>query len=592
MNTLTLDRERFYRSFMAGAREVIRRKDHLNDINVFPVADGDTGTNLASLMRTIIADSTLTPSNKETLTSIADAALIGARGNSGIIFAQYLNGWLAQLEDKEEISLADFAEAINAAVPFAYEAIETPVEGTMITLMRVFADTLNTLKDSVEDFVEALQKAVESLGEALQKTKEAMKKLRNADVVDAGAKGFVHFVEGFMMYVKTGEDDFEDTQDDVPSAEKTDHADFGEETHRYCTEALIKGESLVPDDVKSAMKDLGDSLVVAGNERTLRMHIHTDTPQDVFYRLRAFGCIVEQKVDDMKKQHDIVHHRKHKIALVTDSIADVPLEYIDDKQIHVIPINLLIEDSNYYDKLTISSENFYRFMDELDTYPSSAQPNQKQVENFFSFLSSYYDDILVLSVSSKMSGTYNVFVQAAKTLKKTNIEVVDSRQNSGAEGLLVTKAQEWIEAGKSLQEIKEGLERMREKTRILVSVKTLKYMVRSGRLKKTTAMVGKVLNLKPVVSIDKEGEGIILDKAFSLTKATKKIHNHVEKVHLEKGVDRYAIVHANAKDRAEEYAARFTDVIGKPPAYVIDISTVVAMNAGIGTVAIAYMEAE
>ncbi len=594
MHTLTLDRERFYRSFMAGAREVIRRKDHLNDINVFPVADGDTGTNLASLMQTILSESTLTQSNKQTLASIADAALIGARGNSGIIFAQYFNGWLANLEDKEAITLADFAASIDAAVPYAYDAIETPVEGTMITLMRVFAETLNKLKDNVEDFVDALQHAFEALSEALHKTKEAMKRLRNADVVDAGAKGFVHFIEGFMMYVKTGEDDLDDPLDDVPAPRRTDHVDFDGETYRYCTEALIKGNLLSPNDVKAAMKGLGDSLVVAGNERTLRLHIHTDKPQDVFYRLRPFGSIVEQKVDDMKKQHDIVHHRKHKIALVTDSIADVPLAYVDDKQIHVIPINLIIEDSNYYDKLTISSDNFYRFMDELATYPTSAQPNQKQVENFFSFLSSYYDDILVLSVSSKMSGTYNVFMQAAKTLKNTNtnIEVVDSRQNSGAEGLLVTKAQEWIEAGKSLQDIKEGLERMRGKTRILVSVKTLKYMVRSGRLKKTTAVVGKVLNLKPVVSIDETGEGIILDKAFSLAKATQKIHRHIERVHDETGIERYAIVHANAQNRADEYVERFTDVIGKPPAYVIDISTVVAMNAGIGTVAIAYMEEE
>ncbi len=592
MNTLTLDRERFYRSFMAGAKEVIRHKNNLNEINVFPVADGDTGSNLASLMQTILKESRLDETNAKTLKSIADAALYGARGNSGIIFAQYVNGLVEGLYDKEEITLQDFIASIEAAVPHAYEAVETPVEGTMITLMHDFAKSMQSLKTNIRDFSEALGGAYENLKSSLHKTKEAMKRLRNRDVVDAGAKGFVHFVEGFMMYVKTGEDVAGEVLETSITLEKTDHVDFAKETHRYCTEALLTGKGIPRKEIRERVKELGDSLVVAGNEETLRLHIHTDRPQDVFYRLRPYGTIREQKVDDMKKQHDIVHNRKQKIALVTDSIADLPSRYVDEKQIHVIPINLMIEDSNYYDKLTISSANFYRFMDELPTYPKSAQPNQKQVENFYSFLSSYYDEILVLSVSKKMSGTYNVFRQAAESLKgsKTKFAVVDTRQNSGAEGLLVMKAQEWIEEGRSLEEVKAGIEALREKTRILVSVKTLKYMVRSGRVNRATGIVGKIMNLKPVVSIDEEGEGIIFDKALSLKKATKKIMAHVGSIAEEKGVERYAIVHANAPERAKEYEKIFTEKLGKRPAYIMDISTVVAMNAGIGTVAIAYIE--
>ena len=589
--TLTLDKERFYHSFMAGAKEVIRRKNHLNEINVFPVADGDTGSNLASLMESILRKSNLDSSNEKTYESIIEAALIGARGNSGIIFASYLNGFLSSLSDKESIDLNEFSQSLEAAIPFAYDAIETPVEGTMITLMREFSEKINSLKDSFTDFTQLLEAALEDLKHSLQKTREAMKQLRNADVVDAGAKGFVYFIEGFTLYVKTGKDLPLELNESIETV-NTEHLDFGAETFRYCTEALIKGTDVSHKSLKEHLKPLGDSLVVAGNQKTVRVHIHTDKPQDVFYQLRDYGAILEQKVDDMKKQHEIVHNRKHKIALVTDSIADLPKAYVDDNQIHVIPISLMIEDSNYYDKLTISSENFYRFMDTLTTYPTSAQPNLKQVENFYSFLSSYYDDIVVLSVSNKMSGTYNVFKQAAKSLEnsKTNIEVIDSRQNSGAEGLLVMKAQEWIEAGKSLEDIKEMLETMRAKTKILVSVKTLKYMVRSGRVSKVTGVIGKILNLKPVVSIDESGEGIILEKALSLGKATKKIHQHVSEVYKSQGIERYAIVHANAQDRADEYAAMFETLLGMKPAYVMDISTVVAMNAGIGTVAVAYIE--
>ena len=591
MAVLTLNNETFYKSLMAGAKEVIRRKDYLNEINVFPVADGDTGTNLASLMQTILMQSKLEDTIEKTLQGIIDAALLGARGNSGLIFASFLHGWLSQLTNKESIELDDFILSLEAAVPFAYEAIEKPVEGTMITLMKDLSIALKQSNLNKSDVTESLEEALKTLKISLDETKKAMKSLRNADVVDAGAKGFVHFIEGFTLYMKTGVDeDF--SIDEVPTEIEQPHLDFGSEEHRYCTEALIKGDNLDAKKIKQQLTTYGDSLVVAGSKNTLRLHIHTDTPQDVFYELRSFGSILEQKVDDMKKQHDIVHNKKYSIALVTDSIADLPKEYIDNKQINVIPVSLTIEDSNYYDKLTISSENFYRFMDELTTYPKSATPNQKQVENFYSFLATYYDHILVLSVSSKMSGTYNVFKQASKALDnhKTKIEIIDSRQNSGAEGLLVMKAQEYIEEGLTLQEIKRRIEFLRGKTRILVSVKTLKYMVRSGRLNKATGIVGKVINLKPVVSIDDTGEGIIFDKAFSLQKATKKIIEHVREIDDLVGIERYAIVHANAIDRANEYKDLFKEVLNKEPKYIMDISTVVAMNAGIGTVAIAYIE--
>ncbi len=590
MNTLALNKDAFFHSFMAGAKEVIRRKNNLNEINVFPVADGDTGSNLASMMQTILKESNLDESTEKTLKSIADAALIGARGNSGIIFAQYINGLMDALKTADEITIERFIHSAEAAVPYAYEAIATPVEGTMITLMREFAKALKQFAKEVADLGELLAKTYEFLKSTLVKTTEMLPALKKAKVVDAGAKGFVHFIEGFTNHVRQSklETDFDE---EIGSSGDGGHEDFENETYRYCTEGLVQGENMDSNAVKAALADLGDSLVVAGNDTTVRIHIHTDKPQDVFFRLREFGTIVEQKVDDMKKQHEIVHNRKHDIAVVTDSIADLPKSFVDEHQIHVVPINLMIEGSNYYDKLTISSENFYRFMDELETYPSSAQPNQKQMENFLSFLSTYYPNILILSVSAKMSGTYNVFKQATKTLSgsDTNVRVVDTKQNSGAEGLLVMKAAELVKAGKSLDETADEIERLIPKTKILVSVKTLKYMVRSGRLSKAGGTVGKIVNLKPVVSIDETGEGIIFEKSFRLKAATNKIARHVKSVQDSTGIERYAIVHANAIARAKEYETMFTKLLGKAPAYIMDISTVVAMNAGIGTVALAYI---
>lgn len=587
-----LDNEKVYYSFVSGANEVILQKAHLNEINVFPVPDGDTGTNLASLMTSIIEEARVEPTTKKTMRSIADAALVGARGNSGIIFAQYINGMMIHIEDKNEITIDDFATSVKEAVPFAYSAISNPVEGTMITVMREWSEAIYNLKETASDFLDLLTKAFEVAKKSLQETTQKLKVLQDSHVVDAGAKGFVHFVEGFVKFIKTGiVSKNVKSKDEVTTA--IDLPDHGEESlhNRYCTEALIGGSNLNVNAIKQAVAKFGDSLVIAGNDEKVRLHIHTNEPQDFFYELRNHGKILQQKVDDMRMQYEAAHNRKHKIALVTDSIADLPQSYVDENQIYVVPMNLIIEDSNYYDKLTMTSESFYRLMDELTVYPTSAQPNLKHIENFFNFLTSYYDEIIVLTVSKEMSGTNSVFEQATKEFLELNkkIRVINTKQNSGAEGLLVMRASEEISKGKPFDEIVDLIENLIPKTKILVSVKTLKYMVRSGRVSKVTGIVGKVLNLKPVISIDENGNGIIFDKAFSIASSTKKIKAHINKVMQEVGIERYAIVHGKAMDRALEYEAIFTKMTGLKPAYIMDISPIVAMSAGLGTVAIAYI---
>ncbi len=584
-----LDNKRLYFSFMAGAKEVVAQKNALNAINVFPVIDGDTGTNLASMMHTILNESRLEDDVEKTLESIADAALIGARGNSGIIFAQYLNGLIATLKEEDTVDLSHYARSIQEAVPYAYEAISNPVEGTMITLMREWSEAIERQRSIKKDFLDALLEAYEILKQSLQRTTETLKVLKDHKVVDAGAKGFLHFTEGFINFIQTGK-----TKDlPVQKAEEKleiSHEDASQEPHRYCTEALISGNKLNAGAVRKVMQQYGDSLVVAGNDKRVRLHIHTDTPQDVFHDLREYGHIDEQKVDDMYKQHEIIHNRKHDIALLTDSIADIPESFVDDHQIHVLPLNLMIEGSNYYDRLTITAERFYEVMDEVDTYPTSAQPNLKHMENVFSFLSSHYSKIIAVTVSSKMSGTYGVFKKAAESVKdgSTDIRVIDSKQNSGAQGLLVKDAAEMIASGADMDTIERSIKAKRDDVKILVSVQTLKYMVRSGRVGKVTGIIGKLTNLKPVISIDDEGEGMIFSKGVSLKSSTKKIMDQVSKAHEQHGIKRYVIVHAAAKDRADAYEKAFTELLGMEPEYVMSISPIVAMNAGIGTVAVAY----
>ncbi len=590
MDTIALNNKLIYNAFVIGAKNVISEKNSLNKINVFPVPDGDTGTNLASLMQTIIDKASIKDTTAETMQTIVDAAIEGARGNSGIIFASYINGFYESIE-KDDITIDEFITIINHAYDEAYQSINTPVEGTMITLMRAWANALNSLKDAGHTVVDLFTKAYEMLQLELKKTTEMLAVLKENKVVDAGAKGFVHFVEGFIKSLKGEEVSIE--FHDIPEVTEALHIDHLDESQfRYCTEALLAANDLNVGEIKSFLQTLGDSLVVAGNPRRLRVHIHTDVPDQVFQYLASHGKILEQKVDDMIRQFEMVNHKKYDIALVTDSIADLPQELVDQYQIHQYPLGLMINDTTYYDKLTIYSKDFYKMMDSLEVYPTSSQPNPKSLENFFSQLTTYYDKIIVLTVSSKMSGTYQTFLDATSKFKDKKITVIDTIQNSGAEGLLVLKAAEAIDQEKSYEEIVSMIEKLKKESKILVSVKTLKYMVKGGRVKKVTGLVGKILNLKPVISIDDKGEGIIFDKGFSIKTSNKKIYQHLESVLKTHHIDKYAIVHANAPERAEAYEKIYTELIGKKPEYIMDISSIVALSAGIGTVAIAYIKGE
>jgi len=232
-----LTNELLFKSFMIGAQNVILEKNQLNSINVFPVPDGDTGSNLASMMSSILERSKLGKTSEETVQSIADAAIVGARGNSGIIFAQYIIGFSQGIQT-DTVDTDTFIQSAEQAASFAYQSISKPVEGTMITVMRTWAVAMKQFKHATSSFIELLGKAFESAKEELARTPEKLAVLKENKVVDAGAKGFVHFIEGFIKALKGEEIDLSVHQNEVVSELHVDHLEDSQ--YRYCTEATSK----------------------------------------------------------------------------------------------------------------------------------------------------------------------------------------------------------------------------------------------------------------------------------------------------------------------------------------------------------------
>ncbi|MGL4772738.1 MAG: DAK2 domain-containing protein [Clostridium sp.] len=588
-----IDGESLYYAFISGAKEVIKEKRNLNKINVFPIADGDTGTNLALTMNGIVKNSQKRASAVETFKSIADAALTGARGNSGTIFAQYINGITMELYEQDKLTLDTFSVSAKNAVDYAYSAIENPVEGTMISVIKDWANAIYSYRNTSKDFIEVLSLSLKEALKSLNSTTEKLSVLRGTGLVDSGAKGFVTFLKGFLNYLKSGKVD-EITEEDINFDEdfKDIHLDDNEQIKfRYCTEGLIEGDNINIDKLKGEVRGLGDSLIVAGNNRKVKIHIHTNEPEKLFSKLNRYGDILEQKAEDMKYQNDIIRNRKYNIALVTDSIADIPKELIENYQIYQLPLNLNIGRSTYLDKLTITSKELYDLLDTSKEIPSSSQPTIKSVEGVYSYLSTYYDSIIVISVSKEMSGTYNVFKKAAEAISNNKkITVINSKVNSAAQGLLVLEAAEAIHNGLKHDEVVKNIENSIEKAKILVSVSDLKGMIRSGRVSTIVGTIGKLVNLKPIVSIDKEGKGVLIGKAFSVKGNTKEIYNLVKDMKNTEGIKKYNIVHGKGEKRLDDFKNELIKIIGKEPEYIEEVSAIVASSAGENTLAIGIIK--
>ncbi len=600
MNTEQLDGKRFYHAVVLGAHHVIKNKQFMNQINVFPVADGDTGTNLSHLMNAIMKAAQEHVKLSETIHIIAEASLEGARGNSGIIFASFFNGFAQEIHDETSIDLKHFAQIAKRAVGHAYDAVLEPVEGTVLTVMRQWANACLVSAKTADSFSKMLEDGMLQAEKALEETSNTLKACKAAHVVDSGAYGFVTFMQGFLKHVKDGailQRDHIKLLDDIPLGEE-DHHVFEPDhppSNRYCTEALISHpDCLDLKKIRETVKPLGDSTIVAGRQEHCRIHIHTNTPATLFKDLRELATIEEQKVEDMRMQHAVIHHRRHKVAIVTDTNADIPMDFVDEHQIHWAPLNLHIENSTYLDKLTITQDQLYSMLDTCEEYPSTSQPSIKSMDHIYSFLAQHYDSVIVISLSAQLSGTFQVMQKAAEPYAKKGfkIDVIDSKMASAAQGMMAMLASRWLDEGLDHDTVVSRLHESLSDFQIYISVINTQYMMRSGRLQGMKALIARATGIKPLMSIDGHGKIDVIGKSFTQKACEDKLiktvlHRHQE----EKPIDQYAIVHVDAFETAKHYETTLTDHLGQAPLFVLPVSAALGLHAGRGSVAVASFSA-
>lgn len=298
--------------FAAGSSWLEKSVPDINAINVFPVPDGDTGTNMFLTMRSTMEEVDRAPLNNvaAVVKAMAQGALMGARGNSGVILSQFFRGLAKGLAEKESITGSDWALALSEASRTAYKGLSQPVEGTMLTVIRDASTAAEVAAQTdPDDLTIVAEAAVEAAKDSVAKTPLLLPVLREAGVVDAGGQGVYILLEGALRYLRGEMEEMQYRSPQMVTADlplsptAAELVVEPEEPYGYCTNFLLEGQKLDPDRIRKKMEDKGQSIVVVGDETTVRVHIHTYDPGSVIRYATSLGTLHQLQVQNMDDQH-------------------------------------------------------------------------------------------------------------------------------------------------------------------------------------------------------------------------------------------------------------------------------------------------
>ncbi len=294
------------RMFQQGSHILNKNQQNVDSLNVFPVPDGDTGTNMSLTVNSAINQiSKVTNVDVESISKAAsNGSLMGARGNSGVILSQIFRGFEKGCRDKKVLTVRDFSVALKEASDTAYKAVMKPIEGTILTVIREISDKAMEISNDKIDFDKFFYEIIKHGEITLEKTPELLNVLKQAGVVDAGGKGLIFILKGFWNGLLDKEDIIEDDFEKAHVDELEGKSDYSSEiTFGYCTEFIIKGHNLSTDILKEKIKDLGDSVLVVGDEDLIKVHIHTNNPGNALEYGLNMGELIDVKIDNMRQQH-------------------------------------------------------------------------------------------------------------------------------------------------------------------------------------------------------------------------------------------------------------------------------------------------
>jgi DegV family protein with EDD domain len=588
-----VDGPRLSRSLFAAADWVAAGREEINRINVFPVPDGDTGTNFSLTLRSVadalraLGDAAL----PETARTMARAAVLGARGNSGMMLAHFLLGFAEALGERHTASTSDVAVAIRRGADTLYASLDDPREGTILTVAREAAAAAERAAARTADIGEFMRELLREGEQALARTPMLMQVLRDAGVVDAGGMGFVRMLEGVVRFIEG------DPILPVDPATLTGPAPVAmvevaaERDFQFCTEVLVRGEQLpAGNEVRAAMHAFGGSVVVATTADILKIHVHTDTPEAVFSYAARWGRVETTKAEDMRAQHRrLAHAERRPVAVVTDSSSDLADSILDRHRIALVPLQVVFGDSTFQDRVELKPDEFYRRLRATRELPTTSQPTPADFVRVFRDARQEADEVIGVLLSSALSGTFQSGQAAIRAGGLDRISLVDSRTASLGLGMLALRAAELAESGWPAAEVTRELERVRRQSGMFLTVDTYDNLLRSGRVTRGKAWLAGMLDVKPILAINAEGRVVPVDRVRGRDNVVPRILSLLERQLTPRPkVVRFGVVHADAPDVAERVRNALVAAYRPRDCFVSLATGVLGTHVGPGAWAVFY----
>lgn len=584
-----IDGPRLTRSLLAAADWVAAGRDEINRINVFPVPDGDTGTNFSLTLRAVadalraLGDAPLSVAAK----TAARGAVLGARGNSGMMLAHFLLGFAEIMEGKEQASARDVAEGFRRGADRLQASLDDPREGTILTVAREAAHAASRAAADSPDISVFMTRMLHEGEIALARTPELLEVLREAGVVDAGGKGFIRMIEGVVRYIE-GDPILPApplTDADISLAPAAHVEVAAERDFQYCTEVLIRGGQLPgANEVRAQIRNFGGSVqvVVAGD--ALKIHVHTDTPEAVFTFAARWGTIATTKAEDMRAQHrKLAHGERRPVAIVADSSADLPDAVLDRHHIALVPLQVMFGDETFQDRVELKPQDFYRKMRVSKAHPTTSQPTPGAFVRVLRDAKAEADEVVAVLLAARLSGTYQSGLAAVRAAGIEGVHCVDSASASLGLGLQALRAAELAESGWRASEIVTELKRIRAQSGCFVTVDRFDNLLRSGRVTRGKAWIAGMLDVKPILSLDALGAIVPVDRVRGRSNVVPRVLGLLERrLSPRPHAIRFGIVHAEAPEVAERVRSALVAAYAPKDCFVALATGVLGTHVGFG----------
>lgn len=389
----TIDARMLQKMFLAGAKSIEAKKEYINELNVFPVPDGDTGTNMtltimaAAKEVSAIADPTIASLAK----AISGGSLRGARGNSGVILSQLFRGFTKEIQDSETLNVTIISNAFQKAVETAYKAVMKPKEGTILTVARGGAEKAAELVGETDDLVYFGTEVLKHMELVLSQTPDMLPVLKEAGVVDSGGQGLLTVLQGAFDALMGKEVDFEIVPAKTGSASSTDTISTADIKFGYCTEFIIMLEkeytAKTEQEFKNYLTSIGDSIVAVSDEDIVKVHVHTNDPGLAIQKALTYGSLTNMKIDNMREEHnEKLIKEAEKVSAQQEAVKDEPRKEVGFISVSVgegineifkgLGVDYLIEGGQ---TMNPSTEDMLNAIDKVNADTIFILPNNKNI---------------------------------------------------------------------------------------------------------------------------------------------------------------------------------------------------------------------